>query len=155
MTILAVGTKLPGFTLDNQFGESVRSSTLLGSRVLMVFYPFAFSPTCGSEWLELKERAEIFAEAGVRVLGVSVDSKYALRAYAEAAELPFELLSDFWPHGEVAKNFGVFDEARGMAERGSFAFDESGELRDSFISSTGAARPWASYQAALNALTSS
>ncbi|AJT41201.1 redoxin domain-containing protein [Psychromicrobium lacuslunae] len=152
MTMLKPGARLPDFNLENQFGERVLSDGLLGRRLLLVFYPFAFSPTCGSEWFELKEHAESFTAAAVSVLGVSTDTKYALRAYAEAAELPFEFLSDFWPHGEVSRAFGVFNETRGMAERGSFLFDELGLLQVSFGSPSSTARSWESYQDALTAL---
>ncbi|WP_394938305.1 redoxin domain-containing protein [Psychromicrobium sp. YIM B11713] len=153
MTIPVIGQPAPDFGLQNQYGEVVSLQGLRGSRVLLNFYPFAFSATCGSEWLELRNRsAEL---SGVRVLGISVDSKYALRAYAESAGLPFELLSDFWPHGKVCQAYGIFDAERGMAERGSFVLDESGTLRASFFAQTGEARPWSAYQAALAALETS
>lgn len=123
--------------------------------MLLVFYPFAFSPTCGSEWRQLKDRAVEFTAANVRVFGISVDSKYGLRAYAEAEELPFELLSDFWPHGEISRVFGVFNEQRGMSERGTFAVDGAGILQASFSGPSDSARPWQKYQEALHALSAS
>jgi alkyl hydroperoxide reductase subunit AhpC len=75
---------------------------------------------------------------------------YALRVYAEQENFGFPLLSDFWPHGAVARAYGVFDEARGCARRGSFLIDQNGTIRWSIVTPISEPRPLAAY---LNALT--
>lgn len=150
-----IGALAPDFTLPNQFGEPIRLSGLRGSNVVLVFYPFAFSKVCSTEMCELAARSSDFEDAGAKLLAISVDSKYALRAYAAAEGLEFDLLSDFWPHGAVAETYGVFDVDRGMARRGSFAIDTEGVLRDAFSTENSQARPWADYQRALRTLRSS
>ena len=147
-----VGDMAPDFELANQFGEPVSLSALRGGPVVVVFYPFAFSGICTGELCELRDNIADFATAKARLLAVSVDSKYTLRAYAQAEGYDFDLLADFWPHGEVARRYGVFEEDRGMAGRGTFVIDGDGVLRDVFSTPTGQARPLARYRQALAAL---
>jgi mycoredoxin-dependent peroxiredoxin len=147
-----VGDMAPDFELANQFGEPVSLSALRGGPVVVVFYPFAFSGICTGELCELRDNIADFATAKARLLAVSVDSKYTLRAYAQTEGYDFDLLADFWPHGEVARRYGVFEEDRGMAGRGTFVIDGDGVLRDVFSTPTGQARPLARYRQALAAL---
>ncbi|QMW67648.1 peroxiredoxin [Mumia sp. ZJ1417] len=128
MTI-EIGSEAPDFTLKNQHGEEVSLSALRGKKTLLVFYPFAFSGICTGELCELRDNLAAFNDLGAEVLAISCDPMFALRAFAEKDGLSFSLLSDFWPHGEVAQSYGVFDEARGCALRGSFLVDESGVVR--------------------------
>jgi peroxiredoxin len=88
----------------------------------------------------------------VALLTVSVDSTYAHRVWADRENFTFELLSDFWPHGEVARLYGVFDEATGLAERGTFIIDTSGVVRWKTVTPILQARDIAAYQKALAAL---
>ncbi|MFD1826455.1 peroxiredoxin [Mumia zhuanghuii] len=128
MTI-EIGSEAPDFTIKNQHGEEVSLSALRGKKTLLVFYPFAFSGICTGELCELRDNLAAFNDLGAEVLAISCDPMFALRAFAEKDGLSFSLLSDFWPHGEVAQSYGVFDEARGCALRGSFLVDESGVVR--------------------------
>lgn len=146
---LGIGSPAPDFELPNQFGEPVRLSALRGSPVVIVFYPFAFSRICTSELAQIRDRWDVFAGASARVLAVSVDSKFALRAFAEAEGYGFDLLADFWPHGDVARRYGVFDEANGMARRGTFILDREGILRFRTVNPAGEARDVDAYSAAL------
>ena len=82
---------------------------------MLVFVPFAFSGTCTGELCELRDNIKEFEEAGVHVLVVSCDPGHSLRAWAAQEGFAFDLLSDFWPHGEVARAYGVFDDTRGFA----------------------------------------
>ncbi|MCU1574571.1 MAG: Redoxin domain protein [Micrococcaceae bacterium] len=148
----AVGEPAPDFELVNQHGEPVRLSNLRGGPVVLVFYPFAFSGVCTGEMCALQENLASFESASATLLAVSVDSKYTLRAYAEAEGFGFDLLADFWPHGQVAQRYGVFNPARGMAERGSFVLDAEGILRSSFSSPVGQARDLHRYLDALSEL---
>lgn len=147
-----VGDIAPDFVLANQFGEPISLASLRGSAVAIVFYPFAFSGICTGELCELRDNLAEFADAGVRLLAVSVDSKYTLRAYAEAQDYAFDLLADFWPHGGVSSLYGVFDAERGMAGRSTFIIDSTGVIRDAFATPPGQARPLERYRRALERL---
>jgi len=144
-----IGAPAPDFTLPNQFGEPVTLSDLRGRPVTLVFYPFAFSGVCTGELCRLQDSLSVFEDAGVRLLAVSVDSKYALRAFAREESFEFDLLSDFWPHGAVAQRYGVFDPVTGMAERATFVLDAEGVVVDAFRSERGTARELEAYRAAL------
>ena len=147
---VAVGDPAPDFTLDNQNGEKVTLSSFRGDKnVLVVFYPFAFSSTCTGELCEIRDDLAGFQNDDVQVLAVSCDPKYTLRAYADAQGYTFPLLSDFWPHGAVAQQYGVFLPSRGMASRGSFLVDREGVLRWSVVNGPGEARDLKAYREAL------
>jgi len=150
--ILAPGTVAPDFALPNQFGQTVRLGDFRGVKpVVLVFFPLAFSPTCESELGVLRDNIEIFAESGSELLAVSVDSKHALRAWAEEQRFDFTVLADFWPHGEVARRYDAFLEERGHAGRASFVIGEDGVIRSSFASAPGEARTIEQYREALAA----
>ena len=147
-----VGDIAPDFSLPNQFGEPVSLSGLRGMPVVVVFYPFAFSGICTGELGGLRDNVASFASSGTRLLAVSVDSKYTLRAYAAAEGFGFDLLADFWPHGEAARRFGAFDAERGTAGRSTFVIDSAGVVRDAFSTPSGQARPLERYLHALASL---
>ncbi|MFQ4149637.1 peroxiredoxin [Arthrobacter sp. LAPM80] len=149
---LHVGDMAPDFSLPNQFGEPISLSGLRGAPVAIVFYPFAFSGICTGELCELRDNFAEFAEAGVRLLAISVDTKYTLRAYAEAEDYNFDLLADFWPHGAVASAYGAFDPVRGMAGRSTLIITAEGVIADMFATPTGQARPLERYRRALERL---
>ncbi|MCB5282350.1 MULTISPECIES: peroxiredoxin [unclassified Arthrobacter] len=151
-SVPAVGEEAPDFELLNQFGEPVRLSEFRGRNVVLVFFPFAFSGICTGELCEIRDNLALFAHADAAVLGISVDSKFALRAYAESEGYGFDLLADFWPHGAVAAQFGVFDAGSGMAKRGTFILDASGIVRYVVVNPRGRARDFADYRAALAGL---
>ncbi|MGI8717071.1 MAG: redoxin domain-containing protein, partial [Lapillicoccus sp.] len=111
---VAVGEHAPDFALRNQHGELVSLSGFAGSKnVVIVFYPFAFSGICTGELREIRDGLEDFQDGDIQVLAISCDPMYALRAWADAEGHFFPLLSDFWPHGEVSRRFGVFSEENG------------------------------------------
>lgn len=127
----ATGDTAPDFRTRNHHGETVTLHELVAASdgaVLLVFYPWAFSGICTGELAALREGHGELAAAGVRVLAVSCDAMFTLRAFAEAEDLPFDLLSDHWPHGAVAREYGVFDDEAGCALRGSFLLDRSGTI---------------------------
>ncbi|MBE0010184.1 MULTISPECIES: peroxiredoxin [unclassified Arthrobacter] len=148
-----MGEPAPDFALSNQFGETVRLSDLRGTPVAVVFYPFAFSGVCTGELCELRDNLALFDDDGVRLLAVSVDSKYTLRAYAQDQGFSFDLLADFWPHGDVAARYGAFDADRGYAERATFLIDAQGVIVATLRSELGQPRPLEDYRAALTNLT--
>jgi len=127
---LEVGSEAPDFTLKDQNNQEVTLSSFRGGRnVLVVFYPFAFSPICTDELCAVRDDLATFESDTVQVLALSCDPMFALRAFAEQDGLTFPLLSDFWPHGQTAKAYGVFNEARGCSDRSTFIVDKAGILR--------------------------
>lgn len=146
-------TRAPNFELVNQFGETVQLGGFRGKRaVALVFFPLAFSGRCTSELCELRDNLALFRSAGVELIGISVDSKYALRAWAEEEGYDFTLLADFWPHGQVSKEYGVFLPEKGFANRATFLIDVDGIIRASFITAPGEPRSLAAYRTALESL---
>jgi peroxiredoxin len=145
-----IGDQAPDFELPDQHGTPVKLSSFRGSKnVVLVFYPLAFSPVCSGELCALREEFPEVDRDDVALLTVSVDSMFTHRAWADAEHFQFSLLADFWPHGAVAKEYGVFDEARGLAVRGTFVIDKNGAVRWSVVNPIPQARDIADYQKAL------
>lgn len=131
---LSVGDEAPDFALRDQHGRTVRLSELRGRKAaLVVFYPWAFSGVCGAEMRQMQTRLGELVTDDVELLAISVDSMYALRAWADAEGFTFPLLSDFWPHGEVARGYGVFHGEIGIALRGTFLVDRDGVVAWSIV----------------------
>ena len=148
-----IGSPAPEFALRDQHGRTVRLSDFAGQRgVVLVFYPFAFSGICTGELCELQDHLEEFEDAAVQLVGVSCDPVHAQRAWAEAEKYDFPLLSDFWPHGELARAYGVFNDSMGAAVRGTFLIDQAGVLRWSVVNGPGEARPLSAYRNAVASL---
>jgi len=126
--MIAVGESAPDFALRDQDGEEVALSSFRGRKVLLVFYPFDFSPVC-SDQLSLYQEVKPEIEAkGVTLVGVSVDSPYAHKAFQAKLGIDTTLLSDFEPKGEVARAYGSYLEGPGMANRTLVLIDEDGKV---------------------------
>lgn len=148
-----VGQQAPDFTLVNQHGEQVTLSSYRGDKnVVLVFFPFAFSGICTGELCEIRDRLESFDNDSTVTLAVSCDSKFVQRVFADREGYTFSLLTDFWPHGAVARDYGVFVEEAGAAKRGTFVIDKEGVVRWSVLHAIGEARDTAAYEQALAAL---
>ncbi|MEO3825284.1 peroxiredoxin [Actinomadura sp. B10D3] len=148
------GTEAPDFTLKDQNNQEVTLSAYRGKQnVLLVFYPFAFSGICTGELCAVRDDIGSFQNEDVQVLGISVDHGFALKAWANEEGYQFPLLSDFWPHGEVAKLYNVFNTDRGMAVRGTFLVDKSGVLRFTEVNAPGEARDQDAWKKAVSALS--
>ncbi len=148
-----VGSKAPEFTLKDYNNQMVSLSSFRGaSHVLVVFYPFAFSGICQGELCQLRDELSSYDDADVQVLGVSVDTPYSLKAWAEQQNYQFPLLSDFWPHGAVASTYGVFNEAAGLANRGTFLIDKTGVVRFAEVNGPGEPRDQEAWKKAVAAL---
>jgi mycoredoxin-dependent peroxiredoxin len=150
----AVGDTAPDFTLKDQEGNDVTLSALRGKPVVVVFYPFTFTGVCQGELCEIRDDPSAFEHVGAQVLAISCDSRHAQRVWAEQQGYTFPVLSDFWPHGEVAKAYGVFNEALGCANRSTFVIDADGKVT-AVISSPdlGTPRAKAEYEDALAAVS--
>ncbi len=152
----AVGDLAPDFTLRDHHGAEVSLSGLRGrANVALVFYPFAFSGICTGELREIRDGLEDFQDDGIQVLAISCDPMYSLRAWADAEGYFFPLLSDFWPHGEVAARYGVFDERTGAARRGTFLLDREGRIVWQAVGAPGEHRDFGPYRRALAELRAS
>jgi mycoredoxin-dependent peroxiredoxin len=148
-----VGDQAPDFELNDQHGTPVRLSSFRGAKnVVLLFYPLAFSSVCSSELCAIRDEFPDVTRDDVELLTVSVDSVYTHRAWSDAENFSFELLSDFWPHGDVAKLYGVFDPDRGIAIRGTFIIDKDGVVRWKVVNPIPQARDLADYSKALAAL---
>ena len=146
------GDLAPELELPDAHGTPVSLAGMRGMPVVLVFFPFAFSGLCTGELCELRDNLEDFDAAGVRLLGISCDPQSTLRAWGEQEGFGFDLLSDFWPHGAVSRAYGVFDDATGIAGRGSFLVDADGVVRWATVNPRGKARDLGAYRAALAAL---
>ncbi|MFI7538066.1 peroxiredoxin [Streptosporangium sp. NPDC049376] len=140
-----VGSPAPDFELKDQHGTPVKLSDHRGKKVVLIFYPLAFSGVCHGELCALRDGFIANAPEDVQVLTVSVDSVFTHRAWADQEGYTFPLLSDFWPHGQVAQAYGVFDEEKGIATRGTFVIDGEGVVRWSVVNPIPQARDIAEY----------
>ncbi len=150
MTVTA-GNTAPDFTLKDQNGNDVTLSSFRGEKnVVLVFYPFTFTGVCEGELCSLRDDLSQFETGNAQVLAVSCDSRHSQRIWAEQQGYNFPVLSDFWPHGAVAKSYGVFNEDLGCANRATFVIDKDGTVVDTFASpNLGTPREKAEYEAAL------
>jgi peroxiredoxin len=145
-----IGEQAPDFELRDQHGTPVRLSSFRGSKnVVLVFYPLAFSGVCTGELCAMRDEFPEISRDDVELLTVSVDSTFATRAWSDAEHFSFALLSDFWPHGEVARRYEVFDENMGVATRGTFIIDKAGVVRWKVVNPIPQARDIAEYQKVL------
>ncbi len=151
--VIEIDSCAPDFSLKNQDNADVALSAFRGkSAVLLVFYPFAFSRICTGELCQLRDDLAIYADAGVEVLAISTDPTYALKAYADKENYRFTLLSDFWPHGAVARAYGVFNDRAGMAVRGTFLVNTSGTVAFAEVNGRGEPRDQSAWQRAVAAV---
>jgi peroxiredoxin len=150
---IQLGDKAPDFELRDNHGATVRLSDFRGEKnVVVLFYPFAFTGVCTGELCELRDNLPKFVNDEVQLLAVSNDSIHTLRVFGEQEDLPYPLLSDFWPHGEVSRAYGVFDADKGCAVRGTFIIDKEGVVRWSVVNALPDARDLNEYVAALDTL---
>lgn len=127
MAKIETGSEAPEFDLQVKGGERIRLADFRGRRnVLLVFHPFAWTPVCEEEARDLEENLPSFESAETDVLLVSCDSAPTRQAWKERLKLTYTLAADFWPHGEAAKAYGVFDDATGAPVRGTFLIDKDG-----------------------------
>ena len=146
---LSVGDRAPEFSLPDQDKQIVSLADLRGAPVLLVFYPFAFSGRCTGELCQLRDELSTYTDAGVRVLAISTDAVFSLKAFREKEGFDFPLLSDFWPHGAVAQAYGVFNEKAGMALRATFLVDADGTIAFEQVNSAGDVREQSAWKDAV------
>ena len=126
---IAVGQTAPEFTLKDQNQKEVKLSDFAGKRnVVLMFYPLDFSPVCTNEHACFVNDWKQFDQLDAQVLGLSVDSVWAHKAFAEKMGISYPLLADFHPKGAVADKFGVYLPEKGITGRAIAIIDKTGKI---------------------------
>jgi peroxiredoxin len=124
--VIKVGEKAPDFSLPNHKGEQVSLSDFRGRKVMLAFYPSDFSPVCSDQLSIYQEVKPDLDEAGLEVVGVSIDHSWAHRAFRKELNLDFTLLADFHPKGQVAELYGAYLPDYGTSNRSLVLVDPEG-----------------------------
>lgn len=132
-TPLEPGTIAPDFTLPDKNGNPVKLSDFRGKNVMIAFYPADWSDVCSNQLGVYGERLDELRGYNADVLGISVDGRESHNAWAEVMAIRFPLLSDFWPHGAVAQQYGVFWDHVGISNRALFFVDPDGIIRHTWV----------------------
>lgn len=152
-TTIEIGDDAPDFALEDQTRSTVRLSDFRGRKnVVVVFYPMSFTGVCQGELGDLRDGIEDFSGEDVQTLAISCDNGPSQARWAAEQGYDFPLLADFWPHGAVAQAYGVFDEASGLALRGTFIVDKAGKVVYTVVNAIPDARDVAAYRAVLATL---
>lgn len=126
---LAVGQTAPDFTLKDQSQKEVKLSDFAGKkRVVLVFYPLDWSPTCTQEHVCFVNDMKNFDTLDAEVLGVSVDSVWSHKAYADKMGIKYSLLADFHPKGAMSEKYGVYLGDKGITGRAIIIIDKKGKV---------------------------
>jgi peroxiredoxin len=125
---LQVGSAAPDFALKDQSQKEVKLADFRGKRVVMVFYPLDWSPTCTNEHVCLVNDYKRFEKLDAQVLGLSVDSAWSHKAFAEKMGIQYPLLADFNPRGAVADKFGIYMSDKGITGRAIAIIDRAGKI---------------------------
>jgi peroxiredoxin len=148
-----VGDTAPDFELPDGNRKPVRLSSYRGRKnVIVVFYPLAFTGTCQGELCAIRDEITDFSGDDVQTLAISCDSTAVHAKWAAEQGYTFPLLADFWPHGAVATSYGVFDEALGLALRGTFIIDKQGAVAYKVVNAIPDARDTEDYRRVLASL---
>jgi peroxiredoxin len=146
-----VGQEAPDFTVRDENGEEFTLSSLRGRNVVLVFYPLAFSSMCTKELHDISAARDQYDAAGAEVIGISIDSPYALKAFKRDEDIKARLVSDFHPKGAVAKEYDAYIEEAGIATRATFVIDKDGKVAYKVVNHPGQARDQEEYLEALAA----
>jgi len=123
------GEMAPHFSLKDQNGDEFNLSAAKGKRVLLSFHPLAWTNICAKQMQSLEANTDTFDSFNAIPVGISIDSVPTKKAWAENLHIKItRLLSDFWPHGYVAKLYGIFREDDGFSERANIVIDENGKI---------------------------
>ena len=149
-----IGQNAPPFDLHDQNRNAVTLESLRGRNALIVFIPFPFTGRCEGELCAIRDRYSELKDLDANVIAITCDTLPANKAWSDANGFTFPVLSDFWPHGDVSRAYGVFNEQFGCADRVTFVLDEDGNVHDVVASDgLGFSREFDTYAASLRALT--
>lgn len=130
MKELKSGEMIEDFTLYDQNLNEVRLHELKGKKILLAFHPLAWTRGCAKHMKLLEDNYERFQAANAVALGISIDSVHSKKAWARELGVENTLfLADFWPHGKVARMYGMFNEDMGVSKRASVIIDEDHKVR--------------------------
>jgi peroxiredoxin len=150
---ITVGDRAPDFELFDQDANEVSRASLEGRKSLVVFIPFPFSGICEAELCSIRDNLARLNGMDANVVAISCDTRFVHKKWATDQGFEFPLLSDFWPHGETARAYGSFNEAKGVANRMTYVLDDAGVVREVIDSgSLGVAREMDAYVEALGKL---
>lgn len=151
---VSIGDRAPEFNLSNQYGEMISLSNFKGKKnVVVMFYPFAFTGICTGELCAIRDRRTDFINDDTEVLSISCDPVSSLKVFSEQEKFTHSLLSDFYPHGAVSKEYGAFLEDKGFATRATYVIDKEGIVRWLVVNGPGEERNADDYAAALAELS--
>ena len=136
--MLQPGDTAPDFVLDGSQGSITLSKVLAEGPAVVMFYPFSFTSVCQGEVCELQENVSVFDSARTKVMAIACDSSDVVKQFAAEQSISFPILSDFWPHGDVSKAYGTFNDASGSAFRSTFVIGADGFI----VAAFGTDPPW-------------
>lgn len=129
MGVVKIGDTAKDFNLSDQDDNDISLSSFKGKRVLLSFHPLAWTKVCADQMISLEKNRELFGKLNTVALGISVDTVPSKKAWADHLKIKnTRLLSDFWPHGEVASRYGIFRKEDGVSERANIIIDEKGKV---------------------------
>jgi peroxiredoxin len=148
-----IGSEAPPFSLPDTEGDRMSLDDLKGSKSLIIFIPFPFTGICEGELCAIRDRLPDLAALDATVVAITCDTRFSNKKWSDENEFGFPVLSDYWPHGEVARAYGVFNEEFGCADRTTLVLDSEGTIRAIVASSgLGEARDHRAYAEALKAV---
>jgi peroxiredoxin len=147
---VTVGERAPEFELFDQDANPVSRASLEGRNALIVFIPLPFSGICEAELCSIRDNLTRLNGLDANVVVITCDTRLVHKKWAAEQGFEFPILSDFWPHGEIARAFGSFNEDRGVAKRMTYVLDDTGLVEEIIDSgSLGVAREMDAYLEAL------
>lgn len=130
MTPIEIGTKAPDFALKDVFDKEVRLSDYIGKKVLLSWHPLAWTGVCTDQMRSLEVNYDKFQELNTVAFGMSIDHAPSKKAWATVLAIKdTSLLCDFWPHGKVAQDYGIFMDKHGFSGRVNIIIDEKGVVQ--------------------------
>ena len=129
MKPISIGEYAPDFVLKDNRGQDICLSDFKGKRVLLSWHPLAWTKICADQMKALETNLAEFEKQNTIPLGLSIDSYPSKNAWAKELQIAnVKLLADFWPHGKVAQDYGLFREQEGVSERANVLIDETGKV---------------------------
>ena len=129
MKLIEVGTEAPNFTLKDNQDRNIRLSDYRGKKVLLSWHPLAWTPVCTDQMRALETNWGKFQQLNTIPLGFSVDAQPSKKVWATALVINnVSLLADFWPHGKVTQDYGLFLDKDGFSQRANVIIDENGKV---------------------------
>ena len=129
MPVIKIGQETPDFILKDQHNQEFHLNGFRGRKVLLSFHPLAWTKVCARQMQSLDKNFKTFDLLNTLPVGLSVDTVSSKHAWAKALKVKdLRMLSDFWPHGKVAKVYGIFRQEQGFSERANILVDEFGKV---------------------------